>query len=105
MTRPLQIEHTRNGSEGRYWADLGDGFEAEMTYRIRADGARIIDHTGVPKPFEGRGYALQLVRRAIADAREEDFRIVPLCPYVAVQFRRHPEWEDLRASPQPPDRH
>lgn len=97
MSDTLTIDHTGDGSRGRYFAYLGEGFEAEMTYRVRADGARIIDHTGVPKPFEGKGYALQLVKRAIADAREQGFLIVPQCPYVEVQFRRHPDWEDLRA--------
>ncbi|MCD7060567.1 GNAT family N-acetyltransferase [Pelagibacterium xiamenense] len=97
MSEALTIQHESNGSGGRYFAGLGDGFEAEMTYRIRADGARVIDHTGVPRPFEGKGYALQLVKRAIADARRDDFKIVPLCPYVEAQFRRHSEWEDLRA--------
>ena len=32
----------------------------------------------------------------IAAARAEGFKIVPLCSYVEAQFRRHPEWEDLR---------
>lgn len=97
MNDTLTIQHTGDGARGRYYADLGEGAQAEMTYRIRADGARIIDHTGVPKPFEGKGYALQLVKRAIADARTHAFTIVPLCPYVEAQFRRHPEWADLRA--------
>lgn len=90
------IERTDTPAGGRYEIDLGDGYEAEMTYRWR-DGVMVINHTGVPRPFEGRGIALKLVKRAIADARKEGFRINPVCPYVDVQFRRHPDWGDLRA--------
>ena len=28
---------------------------------------------------------------------EQGFKITPVCPYVVVQFRRHPEWSDLLA--------
>ena len=97
MDTELDIYHTLTGDRGRYWADLGAGQQAEMTYFRRADGTIIIDHTGVPHEFEGRGIALRLVKRAIADAREGEFRIVPQCPYVAVQFRRHPDWSELLA--------
>ena len=89
------IERTDSPAGGRYAIDLGDGYEAEMTYRWR-DGVMVINHTGVPRPFEGRGIALKLVKRAIADARKESFRIDPVCPYVELQFRRHADWSDLR---------
>lgn len=91
----LNIERAETDGGGRYSAPLGPGAEAEMTYRWR-DKVMVIDHTGVPPAYEGRGFALQLVKRAIADARVEGFRIDPVCPYVEVQFRRHPDWADLR---------
>ncbi|WP_417584278.1 GNAT family N-acetyltransferase [Pelagibacterium sp.] len=97
MTPDLDIEHTLDGDQGRYWAELGEGAQAEMTYLRRPDNAIIITHTGVPPAFEGRGIALKLVKRAVADAREHNFKIVPQCPYVAVQFRRHPDWDELLA--------
>lgn len=83
-------------TRGRYVIDLAPGFEAEMTYRKGPDGTLIIDHTGVPPEFGGRGVAARLVNAAIAEARAEGFKIVPLCSYVVAQFRRHPEWADLR---------
>lgn len=97
MDTQLDIHHSLSGDRGRYWADLAPGEQAEMTYRRRPDGSIVIDHTGVPRAFEGRGIALQLVKRAIEDARKGGFGIVPQCPYVAVQFRRHPDWADLLA--------
>lgn len=80
---------------GRYVIALSPDAEAEMTYKKGASGQMVINHTGVPSEFEGRGIALQLVKAAIGDAREQGFKITPVCPYVVVQFRRHPEWADL----------
>ncbi len=93
----ITVQHQGHLNGGRYMADLGDGFEAEMTYRRVSEGVIAIDHTGVPPQFGGRGIAAQLVKAAIDDARAQGFRIVPLCSYVAAQFRRHPDWADVLA--------
>jgi predicted GNAT family acetyltransferase len=90
-----KITREEGPTRGRYVIRLAPGAEAEMTYKKSGDGPMVIDHTGVPPAFEGRGIALQLVKAAIADARSEQFKITPVCPYVVVQFRRHPEWSDL----------
>ncbi|MHB1110910.1 MAG: GNAT family N-acetyltransferase [Devosia sp.] len=91
----VEREHTVYG--GRYVVRLPDGSEAEMTYRQLDPGTIIADHTGVPPAHRTKGIALKLVETAIADARRDGFKIVPQCTYVAAQFRRHPEWSDLRA--------
>ena len=93
---PFAIERQAHGDGGRYVIDLPGGAEAEMTYRL-AGGVMAIDHTLVPPAFEGRGIAAALVNRAIADARAENFKIAPICSYVAAQFQRHREWADLLA--------
>jgi predicted GNAT family acetyltransferase len=97
MTDDLSVEREENGNRGRYVIYLPDGLEAEMTYSRRDANTIIADHTGVPPEHRGKGIAEQLVRAAMDDARRDGMRIVPVCSYVAVQFRRHPEWADLRA--------
>ena len=91
------VRREEGATRGRYVIDLAPGAEAELTYSKSGDGPMIIDHTGVPKAFEGQGIALELVKAVIADARNEGFGITPVCPYVVVQFRRHSEWRDLLA--------
>ncbi len=54
-------------------------------------------HTGVAPQLEGRGIAAALVQAAFDHARGHDLKIRPLCPYVAVWARRHPEVEALLA--------
>ena len=94
----IEILREDDGKTGRYVARLGDGPEAEMTYRHVRSGVIAIDHTGVPPAYRGRGIAEKLVKKAIADARNSGTKIIPLCSYVEAQFRRHPEWTDLRES-------
>jgi predicted GNAT family acetyltransferase len=98
MTTPAEItvERQDGATHGRYMVNLAPGVEAEMTYR-KTPGVMSINHTGVPSEFGGRGVAAKLVNAAIADARAEGFKIEPICSYVEAQFRRHPEWADLRA--------
>lgn len=93
----LTVTREDGATRGRYVIHLAPGYEAEMTFRKGENGTIIIDHTGVPREYEGRGIAARLVNQAIADAREQGFKITPVCSYVVAQFRRHPEWADLRA--------
>jgi predicted GNAT family acetyltransferase len=93
----LTVRREDGATRGRYVIDLAPGYVAEMTFRKSDNGTITIDHTGVPPEFGGRGIAAKLVNQAIADAREQGFKIDPLCSYVVAQFRRHPEWSDLRA--------
>jgi predicted GNAT family acetyltransferase len=92
-----EVEREDSGTFGRYVIRFADGSEGEMTYRLVRPGVMAVDHTGVPRQHRGRGYAETLVQAGIADARREGTKIIPLCSYVEAQFRRHPEWADLRA--------
>ena len=88
------IEREIDGSHGRYVLRQ-DGAEAELTYSIASPHLIIANHTGVPDAFRGQGAGLRLVERLVADARAEGVRIVPLCPFVNAQRRKHPEWADV----------
>ena len=94
----LKITHEISGSKGRYGARPDpNGPEAELTYSRASDTLIIIDHTGVPDAYRGQNMGLALVEHAVQEAREKGYRILPLCPFAASQFRRHPEWSDVRS--------
>lgn len=82
------------GSKGRYVIHTGDG-EAELTYSILSPQTVIADHTGVPEALKGTGVGRALVARIVEDARAEGFKIVPLCPFVNAERRKHPDWADV----------
>jgi len=89
----FEIVREVNGPKGRY-AIRHDGMEAELTYSIASPQTVIADHTGVPDGMRNSGAGRALVARLVEDARAEGFRIVPLCPFVNAERRRHPEWAD-----------
>jgi predicted GNAT family acetyltransferase len=89
-----EIVREHGATKGRY-VYAADGAEAELTYSIASPHLIIADHTGVPDAFRGQGIGQKLVERLIADARAEGVKIVPLCPFVKAQARRHPDWADV----------
>lgn len=96
MTDSITITHSENGSKGRYEARVeGHDGVGELTYSRLSPTKIIADHTGVDDSLRGLGVGLALVEKLVADARADDFRIVPLCPFVKAQYRRHPEWSDV----------
>ena len=94
----VEIKLEESDTKGRYVVKGPDGAEAEMTFSKLGDNAIIIDHTGVPEAFRGQGIGLKLVERGVADARASGKKIIPLCPFAAAQFKRHPEWADVLKS-------
>ncbi|UES52632.1 GNAT family N-acetyltransferase [Roseibium aggregatum] len=95
ITSP-DITLEQDGSKGRYVAKVGGITEpAELTFSIVNEHLIIADHTGVPDSMRGMGVGKALVERLVDDARRKQVKIVPLCPYVNAQRRKHPEWADV----------
>jgi predicted GNAT family acetyltransferase len=46
----------------------------------------------------GTGAALAVVEHVIEDARASGFKIIPICPYVLAQYRKHAEWSGVMTS-------
>lgn len=92
----IRIEREDAGNHGRYVARI-DGLdgEAEITFTRRGSSLISADHAGAPDSMRGTGAALALVEFMIADARANGLKIIPICPYVKAQFRKHPDWADV----------
>jgi predicted GNAT family acetyltransferase len=90
-----EIRIEENQARGRYVVETPDGQEAYLTYARDRPGHMSITYSYVPPAFRGRGVALGLIARAVADARQSETTITPLCGYVAAEFRRHKAWHDV----------
>ena len=53
-------------------------------------------HTEVIKEDEGKGMAKKLLGAMVDYARQNNFKVIPLCPFVHLQFKCNPkEYEDI----------
>lgn len=75
---------------GAFYVMEGEQQMGEMVIGI-AGKALTAYHTEVLPEAEGKGYGKQLLDALVAYAREHQLQVVPLCPYVHAQFKRHPE--------------
>ncbi|WP_417523930.1 GNAT family N-acetyltransferase [Marinovum sp.] len=97
MTTPditPEIRREETETKGRYTLHH-TGHDAVLTYSRLGRSAIIIDHTEVPNALRGTGLGRRLVAHAIADARAEGLKVIPLCPFAKAQIARTPDWQDV----------
>jgi len=67
-----------------------DGHVAFVQYERRPDAIAFV-HTEVPRELRGRGVGDVLVKGALAAAKAEGLRVIPICPFVKKYLAKHPE--------------
>ncbi|WP_288789348.1 GNAT family N-acetyltransferase [uncultured Elizabethkingia sp.] len=98
MERTEIVLNTNQQGEIQLFSD--DRKAGKMDVSV-AEGKLTIYHTEVNPEYEGRGFAKLLLEKLVSYARENNLKIVPLCPYVHAQFKRHPEeYADVWYRPQ-----
>lgn len=93
---PDEVEIADVPARSRYEARLPEypRTVAVVTYE-RAPGTITFLHTVVPDALAGHGIGSALARRVLDDARRDDLRVVPRCPFIAAYIERHPAYRDL----------
>lgn len=89
----MDPEITDNADRHQYELPV-EGDVAVVTYNL-SEPNLMITETLVPIPLEGRGLASRLAKHVIADARERGLVILPVCPFFAAYFQKHPEHTDV----------
>ncbi|WP_037315783.1 GNAT family N-acetyltransferase [Salegentibacter sp. Hel_I_6] len=92
----MDIKHRENDSRGMFFVEDEKGIYAELTYTKKQD-VLTIDHTEVRPELEGKGIATKLLSHSVDFARENNYKIEPLCPFAEVQFDRNESFKDVRA--------
>lgn len=91
------IKHKESDRRGMFYLEDNSGITSELTYTLQDNGIMIIDHTETRPALEGKGLASKLVKKIVDHARENNFKIDPLCPFAEVQFDLHKDYRDVLA--------
>ena len=72
-----------------------DGEELEIRYGWASKHVMRVDFVGVPRALEGRGLGTALVGALVDKARQEGFRLQPVCGFARHKLQQHKEWQDV----------
>lgn len=87
----LKIE----GKKGFFYIEIEGKQEAMMTFVFAGEDKIIIDHTEVNPRNEGKGFGKKMVTKAVEYARENNIKIIPLCPFAKNVFDKVAEFRDV----------
>jgi len=93
----MNIKQEDNGKKGKFFVELDDKQEAEMTYTYAGSDKIIIDHTEVSEKLKGQGVGYKLVEAAVDFMRDKGLKVIPLCPFAAAVFKKKHEYSDRLA--------
>ena len=74
-----------------------DGERAALDYEMQGPDLALT-HTYVPDAWRGQGVAQKLAEAALNYARENNFKVLPYCPFVRKFIERHEAYQDLENS-------
>lgn len=66
-----------------------------VTFTKAGESLLIIDHTFVDESMKGQKLGKKLVSEVVEVAREQEKKIVPLCPFAKAEFEKTPEYADV----------
>ena len=91
----MEIKHEQSASKGIFYMGEKSQPKAEMTYSKAGTDVIIIDHTEVSEELKGKGAGKQLVSAAVAYARANNIKVIPLCTFAKSVFDKVKEFRDV----------
>ena len=88
----------KNNPDAHRYETILDGLVCELNYSLD-EGVMSMNRVYVPPALEGRGIAGALTKFALDDCADNQWAVIPRCPYVAAWIKRHPEYHSLVYSP------
>lgn len=91
----MLIKNEETGSKGAFIAYEEGHKIGEMTYSIAGIDKIIIDHTEVDPEQKGKSIGKLLLQKVVEYARDNNIKIIPLCPFAKTMFDKNVDIRDV----------
>jgi uncharacterized protein len=91
----MQIQLDYNGKKGAFFMEENGERLAAMEFTMAGETKMIIDHTDVDDRLRGQGAGRQLLDQLVAYVRENNVKVIPLCPFANAQFKKDASIRDV----------
>ena len=91
----MEIQHKSSDSKGEFYLEKDGEVKAKITYSKLGTTQIIIDHTEVSEELRGGNTGRELVEHAVNYARENELKVIPLCPFAKSIIERDESLQDV----------
>jgi uncharacterized protein len=91
----MKIQHRSGETKGEFYYEADGEVKARMTYSKLGSRQIIIDHTEVSDDLRGENVGKSLVEFGVEYARENDLKVIPLCPFAKSIIERDRSLQDV----------
>ena len=91
----MEINREESEGKGKFFIEENGKQLALMTYKKSSEDKIIIDHTEVDESIQGEGIGNDLVEAVVKFARQNNFQIVPVCPFAKKVIDETPVFQDV----------
>src|SRR5690625_4880627 len=94
----MEIKRKDDGEKGSFALMDNEKQVGKLEYVWAGEDKFIIEHTEVDNAYGGQGLGRKLVMAAVDFARQENVKIIPLCPYAKRVSEKSSEISDVLSS-------
>ena len=91
----MEVKHNNNEKNGGFEAFIDGNHAGLMTYTWAGTERFIIDHTEVEEAYNGKGVGKEMLVNAVQFARDNNIKIIPLCPFAKATFQKNEDLQDV----------
>lgn len=91
------IRHIVTSKGGSFAYEINGKQLAEMVYVMSGEKKMIIEHTEADDSLKGQGIGKKLQAELVDFVRANNIKVIPLCPFANMNFKRMKEWQDVLA--------
>lgn len=91
----MEIKHQQGEKTGNFYYTQNGKKLALMAYVWAGSDKLIIDHTEVDESLKGKGVGKELLKSLVAFVRDQNIKVIPLCPFAKATFQKTPDWQDV----------